>query len=176
MPTTAEQFSQNTLTKLSDNSYSGELTQTIELALRASINQDIEFEYVNWTVYKGNTNIYELFGGDISFSVNIANVIGSGPENAGKYSIIADLISTTGDEEAEKIEGSIEITFTLSSVAEPVPNAIFIPFVAQVAGVENDIILSVRSGKQHSRGFRIDYFIFGGIGKCSRRGPNGIRK
>ena len=43
--------------KLSDNSYSGELTQTIELTLRDSINQDIEFEYVNWSVYKGDTII-----------------------------------------------------------------------------------------------------------------------
>ena len=140
MSTTAEQFSQNSLIKLSDNSYSGELTQTIELTLRDSINQDIEFEYVNWSVYKGDTIIYELFGAGISFSVNVANVIGNGPENAGKYSIIADLISTTGLEEAEKNEGSIEITFTLSSVVESLPNAIFIPFVAQVAAVENDII------------------------------------
>ena len=52
MATTAEQFSLISLDKGPDNSYTGDLINTVELALSENISEQIEFSYVNWYVYK----------------------------------------------------------------------------------------------------------------------------
>mgnify|MGYP003109579137 FL=1 len=138
MATTAEQFSRISLDKGPDNSYSGDLINTIELALSENINEQIEYSYINWFVYKGQQIIYEKLGQGLNFSVNIADVLGNKPENAGRYVVQAVLVSA--NQEGEIDEGSFEIQFTLVSKEETLPQAIYVPFVAQIAAVENDEI------------------------------------
>ena len=75
MATTAEQFSRISLDKGPDNSYSGDLINTIELALSENINEQIEYSYINWFVYKGQEIIYEKLGQGLNFSVNTSLVI-----------------------------------------------------------------------------------------------------
>ena len=138
MATTAEQFSRISLDKGPDNSYSGDLINTIELALSENINEQIEYSYINWFVYKGQEIIYEKLGQGLNFSVNIADVLGNKPENAGRYVVQAVLVSA--NQEGEIDEGSFEIQFTLVGKEETLPQAIYVPFVAQIAAVENDEI------------------------------------
>jgi len=141
MATTAEQFNQISLDKAPDNTYSGVLTNTILLSLPESIRQNIEFEYVNWSLHKVNGELlYELTGQGLSFNVNVADIIGQGAENVGQYRIVADLVSTGQSEGSEVNEASFEIQFTLNLAGGELPNAVFIPFVAQIADVENNTI------------------------------------
>ena len=138
MATTAEQFSRISLDKAPDNTYSGDITNTIELSLRNSINQQIEFEYVNWYVFKGSEQIYNVDGEGLNFSVNVGDVIGNTAENAGQYSVRADLINTPRDGQQEVNAGSLEIQFTLNTKYDKLPSAVFAPFVAQIVSVDNE--------------------------------------
>ena len=144
MATTAEQFLINGLDKAPDNTYSGDLVNPIIVSLPETVRQNIEFEYLNWYLYQGDEKVYELLAtNSLSFNINVADVVGNKVENTGRYSIIVDLVSTgreSGEGQSEVNEASFELQFTLNAKAESLPQAVFIPFVAQIADVENDIV------------------------------------